>query len=131
MIELLVVMLILGILAAIAIPTFLTQQAKANEAVAKALARTAQTAAVTYGTDNNGSFVNLSAGALRSLESSLNDTSGASLSSATGTSNTFTVVVTAKAPDTNTFTVVRNSDGSVTRRCATAGTNGCLSGGSW
>ena len=52
LIELLVVILIIGILAAIAIPSFLNQKGKANDANAKAVARTAQTAEETYFTDN-------------------------------------------------------------------------------
>ena len=55
-IELLVVILIIGILAAIAIPSFLNQKGKANDASAKELARTAQTTMETIATDNNGSY---------------------------------------------------------------------------
>ncbi|HEY7257066.1 MAG TPA: prepilin-type N-terminal cleavage/methylation domain-containing protein, partial [Solirubrobacterales bacterium] len=51
LIELLVVMLILGILAAIAIPAFFSQKDKANDASAKAMVRSAETAAETYSTD--------------------------------------------------------------------------------
>ncbi len=47
LIELLVVILIIGILAAIAIPSFLSQKSKASDASAKELARTAQTTAET------------------------------------------------------------------------------------
>jgi len=51
LIELLVVILIIGILAAIAIPSFLAQKSKASDSQAKELARTAQTTAETIGTD--------------------------------------------------------------------------------
>ena len=56
LIELLVVILIIGILAAIAIPSFLNQTEKASDAAAKELVHTMQVAAETYGTDNNGDY---------------------------------------------------------------------------
>jgi len=54
--ELLVVCLIVGILAAIAIPSFASQKAKALDTQAKVLARTAQTTAETIATDSSGSY---------------------------------------------------------------------------
>ena len=56
LVELLVVMLIIGLLAAIAIPAFFNQRNKANDASAKESVRTAQTALETYSTDHNGSY---------------------------------------------------------------------------
>src|SRR5918999_98434 len=72
LVELLVVMLILGILAAIAIPSFFNQRDKGNDAQAKADARTAQTAMETYATDNGGEYDGATATILRTIEPTLN-----------------------------------------------------------
>ena len=53
LIELLVVILIIGILAAIALPSFISQKDKAGDASAKSYVRNMQTAQETYFTDNN------------------------------------------------------------------------------
>ena len=74
LIELLVVILIIGILAAIAIPTFLNQKSKANDASAESLARNAATAMETYATNNNGSYANVSATSLNAITPALNIT---------------------------------------------------------
>lgn len=76
LVELLVVMLILGLLAAIAIPAFFNQRDKARDADAKSAVRTAQTALETYATDNNGSYEDANAGALQTIEPTLNDAQG-------------------------------------------------------
>src|ERR1700731_4070933 len=68
LIELLVVILIIGILAAIAIPSFLNQKGKSYDASAKELARTAETIAETYGTDHGGEYKSISAGELQKYE---------------------------------------------------------------
>ena len=73
LVELLVVMLILGLLAAIAIPSFFNQREKAKDADAKAAARTAQTAIETYATGNQGTYTGADIDGLREIEATLND----------------------------------------------------------
>src|SRR4051812_16775563 len=74
LVELLVVMLIIGLLAAIAIPAFFNQRDKAYDANAKEQARTAETAMETYATDNGGVYTGVNTGALVTIENSLSDT---------------------------------------------------------
>ena len=56
MVEVLMVLLIMGILAAIAIPVFFNQREKAQDSDAKSVAKTAQTAMETRGVDHDGDY---------------------------------------------------------------------------
>jgi type IV pilus assembly protein PilA len=131
LIELLVVILIIGILAAIAIPSFLNQRDKANDADAKSHARSAQTAAETFLTDSaTQSYAGIDPPALTAIETSLNSAT-ALTAAAQGAGNRGYVVSATSNPTNNVFTITRAVNGTTTRTCTAPGTGGCRSNGSW
>jgi type IV pilus assembly protein PilA len=130
LIELLVVILIIGILAAIAIPSFLSQKSKATDSSAKELARTAQTTEETYATDHNGEYT-ASTTELQKYEPSLQIAAGnnnAYLSGATAATGEYSVTATAAAGG-HTFTIVKKANGTVERTCTPTGVTGSAGGG--
>ncbi len=121
LVELLVVILIIGILAAIAIPSFLGQKSKAWDAQAKGLARTAETTAETVATDNNGAYEKVTTTELHKYEPTIRTSAGggeAYVSSTTPGKNEYTVTATSENGDE--FTITRNSKGEVSRQCKSA-----------
>jgi len=129
LIELLVVILIIGILAAIAIPSFLNQKGKASDAAAKSQARTAETAAETISTDNNGEYTKVTAAELEAIEPTLADKSSATISTGVSTATSYAVTSTSKATG-DTFTITREASGAIKRTCE--GTKGaCPASKTW
>jgi type IV pilus assembly protein PilA len=128
LIELLVVILIIGILAAIALPSFLSQRGKAQDSESKSAVRDAQTAMETWFTDNQ-TYVGATPAALQGIEPSLNNANGLATSGLAV--NTYTVSVTSKSSAATVYSIDRAAGGVVSRTCDDPSTNGCKAGGVW
>jgi type IV pilus assembly protein PilA len=87
LIELLVVMVVIGILATIAIPSFLDQKSKANDSSAQELVHNAQTVAETYATDHGGSYAGLSPAVLKQYDTTIQTAVGNGNSCVSGVTN--------------------------------------------
>jgi len=135
LIELLVVILIIGILAAIAIPSFLDQRHKAYDANAKEVVRAASQAAETYSTDHSGNYIGVTPPVLHEIDHALQVAEGnnnAYLQTAEEYEAGQGYVVTAVAPTTkDTFTITRTANGEFLRTCTGSKTSGSCRTGSW
>ena len=119
LVELLVVVFIIGLLAALGVSSFLSQRSKAQDAEAKQVIRTASHALQVFHMDHD--TYNASVADLVEIESSLRSARSLVVN---GTFNTYDVAVDSASGD-NTYTVARDSTGRVQRGCTVPGSGGC------
>jgi type IV pilus assembly protein PilA len=131
LIEVLVVMLILGVLAAIALPAFLGQQQKGEDADAKSNARNLVSLVDACYTSKDDYTLCSDQASLGGNIGIPYGTNPGEANVAASTHNTFTVTAKSKASSggaNNTFSIARDASGVVSRSCSGGG--GCHSG-SW
>jgi len=132
-------MLILGILAAIALPAFFNQREKAGDAKAKETVHTAQVAMETCATEHGGSYEECDLDALHEVEPSLpkslseaekTEGKAAPKVEVEGTATGYEISVTSESASGNKFTV-ENEKGALTYPCTKGGVGGCPSNEFW
>jgi len=126
LIELLVVILIIGILAAIALPSFLGQQQKAQDTDAKSNARSMVTQVESCYAGNGGDYT--------SCTTALMDPTGLPVGAGTGQVSVAVVdsqnyAVTAKSRSGSSFIITRSATAPLARTCT--GTSAGCRGGTW
>jgi prepilin-type N-terminal cleavage/methylation domain-containing protein len=128
LIELLVTLIIIGLLAAIAIAAFATQQNKAKDVDAKSHARSAQTAMESIYIEKK-TYAGVTPADLQAQQAALQNANGLTVNMAS--SNEFEVQTTSTSSAPVIFKVHRLPTGTIERTCSPASTGGCKAGGVW
>lgn len=134
LIEILVVIMIIGVLTAIALPAFFNQRDKATDAQAKTNLVTAEKAIEAYFTDER-SYATASMTApngptsLRELEPSLNNAPMPTI--AAQTTDTYSLEVLSTSSNPVTYVLERDSNGVISRTCSPSASGGCGQSGTW
>jgi type IV pilus assembly protein PilA len=126
LIELLVVILIIGILAAIALPAFLGQREKGQDSSAKSAARNLISGMESFYATNK-TYVNAENDDDVKKMGVLGSGDGQASVEATGASS---YLVVGHSASGNTFTISK-SGSTVTRTCTSTGTGACPASGKW
>ncbi len=127
LIEILVVMLILGVLAAIALPAFFSQKSKAVDTQAKQTVHAAEVAMETCMTDE-GAYTKCNVAALQKIESTLPASPKLEVTGLGPKKYTITVQST---PTTHTFGISRDEESKITYPCKAKSEGGCPASGEW
>jgi type IV pilus assembly protein PilA len=124
LLEILIVMLLIGVLAAIALPAFLGQKDKGEDASAKSDARNAVSQVESCYVEH---------GDYRSCEDADSAMAGAGLAAGVSVSSSgATAYSVAQTSGSGIrFTVAKGADGTITRTCNRHGEGGCPASGAW
>jgi type IV pilus assembly protein PilA len=126
LIEILVVILIIGVLAAIALPAFLGQRSKGQDSSAKSAARNLVSAMESFFATNK---TYVGAGSDDDItKSGVFGTGDGEANISTTSATGFRVI--GRSASGNRFTITK-AGSNVTRSCTTTSTGACPSGGSW